>query len=465
MRRTYLYIVYLLAFVPPAHGQEIKAVMGLEEFYTRVGSDHPIARQAALLTQKGKFTIRQAKGSFDPKLVSDFNQKEFDGKNYYDTWDSYVRVPTLLNVDLKAGYERNGGDFLNPEQALPEGGLFYAGVSVPLGQGLINSQRLVNLRQSRVASRSYANEARAVLNNLMLDANYAYWLWYEAYLKNQIVSNSLQLITDRFELVRQAVINGDNAAIDSVEAFIQVQQRANRLNQAAMRLVNSGIFLQNFLWDREFTASDLQPMEQFDAQVEISQARLDTLVGAHPDVRKLALKGNNLELERKLRVEQLKPVINVNYNFLLTQTNPEIQTPLYDNNYKLGAHFAFPLLIRKERAKLGLVKIKQQETNLELRRKTREVDNKIDQSYNEVVVMEEMIARQEEVVSNYRRMLEAEQIKFNNGESSVFLINSRENKLLEGQLKLIELKAKYGRSIGKLLWSAGILYEKGLTDS
>ena len=54
-------------------------------------------------------------------------------------------------------------------------------------------------------------------------------------------------------------------------------------------------------------------------------------------------------------------------------------------------------------------------------------------------------------------MLTAEQVKFDNGESSIFLLNSRENKKLESEIKLIELKAQYGKAIGELKWSAAIL--------
>ena len=42
-----------------------------------------------------------------------------------------------------------------------------------------------------------------------------------------------------------------------------------------------------------------------------------------------------------------------------------------------------------------------------------------------------------------KTLLEAEQIKFQNGEGTLFLLNSRENKWLENQLKLTELQAKW----------------------
>ena len=51
-----------------------------------------------------------------------------------------------------------------------------------------------------------------------------------------------------------------------------------------------------------------------------------------------------------------------------------------------------------------------------------------------------------------RSYIKAEEIKFSNGESSLFLINSRENKLLETQEKFLELKAKTIKTYFKLNW-------------
>ena len=44
-----------------------------------------------------------------------------------------------------------------------------------------------------------------------------------------------------------------------------------------------------------------------------------------------------------------------------------------------------------------------------------------------------------------------------NGESSLFLVNSRENKSLEALEKLIDLKTKYFKTIYAIKWSAGEL--------
>jgi hypothetical protein len=50
-----------------------------------------------------------------------------------------------------------------------------------------------------------------------------------------------------------------------------------------------------------------------------------------------------------------------------------------------------------------------------------------------------------------------EEIRFFNGENSLFLVNSRENKALESLQKLAELEAKYFKTLYHLYWAGGVL--------
>ena len=62
-------------------------------------------------------------------------------------------------------------------------------------------------------------------------------------------------------------------------------------------------------------------------------------------------------------------------------------------------------------------------------------------------------------MANYQALLDAEIEKFNLGESSIFLLNSREQKLIDTQLKLTALRGKFFKSRIGLEWAAGQLGE------
>lgn len=60
------------------------------------------------------------------------------------------------------------------------------------------------------------------------------------------------------------------------------------------------------------------------------------------------------------------------------------------------------------------------------------------------------------MVTDYERMLEAEELKFQLGESSLFLVNSRESKLIDGQLKAISTQNKFFNTKAKLFNSLAV---------
>jgi len=62
----------------------------------------------------------------------------------------------------------------------------------------------------------------------------------------------------------------------------------------------------------------------------------------------------------------------------------------------------------------------------------------------------QQIAIANQNINNYQRLLQGEEAKYGNGESSLFLINSRENKLIEAQQKVIELRFKFIKGFNEL---------------
>jgi len=60
------------------------------------------------------------------------------------------------------------------------------------------------------------------------------------------------------------------------------------------------------------------------------------------------------------------------------------------------------------------------------------------------------------IVSDYNKLLSAEERKFFMGESSLFIVNSRESKLIESQLKAIDIQNLFFKTKAKLFKAAVI---------
>lgn len=442
-------------------------VLTSREFFQRVMEFHPVARQAALLSEDARQELRIARGAFDPKLESEFAMKEFKKDLYYRNWNTQLKVPVWIG-ELKAGYEENTGRYVNPEIRTSDAGLAYAGVSVPLpiSQGFFIDARRSTLRQAQLFRDIAEAERVKEINKLLLSAAKDYWNWYFAHNEYQMIIESYDLADVRFRAVKERVLQGDLAPIDSVEAQTILQDRLVQLRQAEVGLINTRLMLSNYLWDENDTPLEIPETvapNDFDAtQRLVGEDALNTLLArareSHPELRKLTLKIRQLEVEERFRRDLLKPTIRADYNLL--STSP-VQTSVVDmaflrNNYKFGAYFSFPLFLRKERGKLQQTIIKQEQNAFERFQAGREIENGIRAAYNELKTTEGLLVVQQQAVENYRRLRDGELQKFDNGESSLFLINSRDSKYIEAQIKLISLRSKYEKQKAELVWAAGL---------
>ncbi|MBC8109931.1 MAG: TolC family protein [Verrucomicrobia bacterium] len=445
--------------------------MTLQQFYEGILAFHPVARQANLLPLEAKQLLREARGNFDPKVEIDFSRKFFADKTYYNFWDSYLKAPILpLGAELKAGYERNISDFpdLGPDYETPFDGLAYAGISLPIGQGLIIDARRNTLRQAEIYQGIADAERAKFINKLIFSAAKDYWNWYFAQRQLKLVQEGYNLADVRFRAIRERALAEEAAPIDTTEALITLQDREVQLLEAALALQNARIIVSNYLWDNARNPMELAPNVIPDSVLVAAQryneASLQSLLvqaeNQHPEVMKFTLKSQQLGIEQRFRREMLKPQLNVSYNYLTYY--PNLKSPIgsdnwnmFSQNYKVGMDFSFPVFLRKERGKLQQVKIKLLQNEFDLSQTRREILNEIRAAYNQLKNLEQQMQVLEQQTINQARLVEAEYQKFELGESTLFLINTRENKLIDFRIKLESLKTKYEKALAEIIFAAG----------
>ena len=440
--------------------------MNITSFTARILKYHPIASQAALFNDAARQELRMTKGLLDPSATAKFYSKEFKGKSYYDMWDSRLIIPVWWGTDIKAGFERNAGAYVDGEDLTPAAGLSYLGITVPLGQGLMIDQRRSAIRQARMLGRAAEAERIKTINKLLLQANKDYWDWSFCYQKFQWHNLAFQLADTRFRMVKERVIQGDLAPLDSIEAGVELQNRLITLRQSTLELRNARLVISNYLWGDNETPFEIDSLVIPEVLINaLDFDRPDSLKSLltfaqnnHPELIKLDVKIKQLDIERKFNADKLKPKLNLEYN-LLNEGSPFSGKPIpdgiYTNQYKFGMSFSYPLFLRQERGKLGITKIKLRQSRLDYIQTNREITNQILASYNELLTLKEQLRDQEKLTLQATALRDGEQKRFDNGESSFFLINTRENSLISQQVKLAEFKAKTAKSQAFLLWAAG----------
>ncbi|MEQ8703106.1 MAG: TolC family protein [Phaeodactylibacter sp.] len=469
-------LLVLVLFSSVATGQPADSaqVLTAEQYLSWVANYHPVARQGRLLNVQAEALERLARGGFDPKLYGDWDQKNFKESEYFAFGEAGVKIPTWYGIELKGAYTVADVDALyqNAERTLPEMGQAVLGIKVPLGRNLIIDDRRAALEQAKIMANANEAQQQGMVNDLLLESAKIYWDWSVAFNQLMVFDRALVITEERFEGIRQSFFAGDLPAMDTLETMIQVQNRQFDYNNALIAYRNATLQLSNFLWTeageplevtnelRPLLLEDLEPDPVPNTRQQLWQEARQM----HPDLLQYRYKLQQYDVDRRLALEQLKPRLDVEYNFLGEGTNflPGTTTDngitqLVGQNYKWGVRFDFPVFLRKERGKLQLTRIKIQDAEYTLQRKQLEVENKINNYYNEQDNFIAQIELYEGAVQNYNTLLEAEYIKFDLGESSIFLVNSREQKLIDAQLKLTELRGKFFKTRQKLEWAAGRL--------
>ena len=426
-------------------------VLSAQRYLQLVMQHHPLIKQTDLVVKEATAKLLSAKGAFDPVADFSFENKTLDGNRYYQYLQPQLKAPLWYGIELKAELSDVRGS--NTANELTYGNSVAVGVSLPLLSGLVMNKKMAVLKQAKNNIQLSKAEQQNTINTLLLDAIDAYWDWnvyYQEYFYNiqakEVSYNRLQFTKRMFEV-------GERPAIDTVEAFAQYKLLEYETQKSYYNWVKSAIELSLFLWDENeqavFIKDNITPLIYntrylLDSITLPSLNDLELLVLNHPKLNAFDIKLKNLEIERKLKFQNLLPTLNVNYNFINKSYNPfyNVGDNLLLNNYKIGVDFKMPLMFREARGEYKQAKIKIESTQIDKVVVQNELNVKVKTYYNDLVALKENLRLYNETFLAYETLLKGENTRFENGESSLFLINSRQNKVLETRLKMNELESK-----------------------
>ncbi len=477
MKLKYIQLGFLFCVCNAISAQD-SSVFSFQDFYAQVVNYHPVSKQANLLTQSAKAELLAARGAFDPVISTNYENKTTDGKNSYTYFEPQIKIPTLIGVDVKAGYDQSDGIAVNNDrikilenngQYFPQYGeyaMLYAGVNVPILRGFQTDGRRASLRQAQYLQGLNEAERVKVINKLLLSAAKDYWEWQLAYEKLKLMQLSYSLAENRFTFISSRIKGGEDKPIDSVEALIELKRRETLLLETEVEFKNASLSISNYLWNDKNEALQLKASVYPSAiGTEIRKISTDSLQrmvnyteGNHPELIKLQFKNKQLQIDRKLAIENIKPQLNIEYYPFQTYSKGAQNdvNNIFNRQYKFGASFYSSLFLRKERGKLQQANLKLKNIDFEAQLTKRELVNEVFTNYNNLLNLEQLISIQDVLVKNATTLRDAEQTRFENGESSLFLVNTRERSLIDAQIKQAEINSKYAKAKVQIQWSSGI---------
>lgn len=467
----YRLISILLVILPMiSHGQDslLANMMTFQQYITLVKQHHPMSQQARLNKDLGDAYLSRSKGVFDPVLTGNANQKYFNQQQYYSIINGQLKIPTWFGVSFNSGYDINSGAYLNPERTLPDAGLWYAGLNVALGKGLIIDERRAEYKKAQIFAESALQQQIILLNELYLEASMAYWDWCKSYNKLLVYQDAVDNANTRFENIKQSAIAGDKPFIDTLEAHVQLQRWLYHLLDAELEYLNSTALLEIYMWQDGYIPVELDTTIIPPAISEISinnvnpeiALRVDSLKNSHPELLLTQYKINQKKVDIDLSRNNLLPDINLKYNALTHAGDGDLSDNFSLNNYTWGAQVKIPLLLRKERNDLRINKVKLEMLQNDLEFKREQVEYKIEASLNTWATSYEQLKLWQQTTQNYKQLLESEEVLFKIGESSLFMVNSREQAYIKAQLKLIDTMINNKKAALKSLYAFGVIHNE-----
>lgn len=430
------------------------------EFLSIVKKYHPLAYKYRLQNKIAESEITRARANFDPVLSGKLGEKNIDGERYYEQRNLGLEIPTWYGIELNGSYNYLDGERLSNSDT--RGGLAQFGITIPLAKNLLYDKRRALLDQAKFALKMTEAEQTVLTNDLFLDAENAYWDWVKNFEIYKIQKRSVEINLKRLRLTKRTYELGERPAIDTVEASSQLLSFQLQERDAFINFVKSTQNLQLYLWqdgqeffpvaELIFPADNLEENPGYSDYEFLAEKIRTRNLDSNASLQYYFQKENILESEKRLKWQSFLPKIDFSYNFFNKENYRADYLPLFDNNFQYGLKLEIPVFLRQARADYQIAKFKIEQNRQDFRLKEREIKTKVETYVNEIYNYKTQIDFSTENLINYSRLLNAEEIRYNNGESSLFLINSRENKLIEAQQKNLELRAKFLQSYNKLKW-------------
>lgn len=445
--------VVTAAISAQAKSEQAAKTVVLEDVLGNIEKTFPVILLSTREIRKAEFDILAAQGAFDLALRGSVNNTT----GYYDTNRAEMNIvkPTpLWGTSFFAGYRVSNGDFpdyYTPRRTTPGGEIRFGG-RIPLWRDRsIDSDRL-ELKQSQINKDIAGNVLDEQRLGVYRDAAASYWNWVAAGKRKRVVQDLLKIAELRKDQLQRRVKLGDIPAIEEKENERAILARREQITAADRLLQKSALYLS--LYFREDDGKMIVPgagqlPPEFPAEKplanEIFEADKAFALKHRPELKRIE---SEIELEQnalRFHENQRGPQIDLIVAGSRSVQEPQSQGVLRRDPWEaeFGVVFNVPLQTRKQDGKIGGT-----EQKIEiLRQKYGYQKDKIVIEANDALIALENalkrleIMRAELVVAE--SLAKAEKSRFDLGDSTLLIVNLREQAAAEVALRMVSAELDY----------------------
>ncbi|GAB4203195.1 MAG: TolC family protein [Sandaracinaceae bacterium] len=468
---------YVLGPLEPASVIEVGGgvALTLEEVIESVDRHHPALDASQLRIAAAEGQRLAAEGAFDLNLTGRLFGS-FLGYYEYGRTDLLLTQPTPFwgttffgGWRIGRGFARGGiPDYYRYDETFDAGEL-RLGLNVPLWRdGPIDSRRATLWRAEHgvtVASEDF--QARRL--RLVLAASEAYWRWVAAGQRYLVVRDLLRIAEERDAQIGARAAAGAIPAIEHLENRRAILERRQALVVARRALEQRALALSLYLRDEDGAPLVVSPRrvpERIPTPERIREsedASVARAVERRPELRRFAAQRRQAQVALDLADNQLSPRLDVTVTGSADIGGPGVSDPerAYEIQQTLGRpqldallSVQLPFQFREARGRIDQARAELGALDAELELATDALRIEVRDARSAIAAAEEGVALATESEEVARAVALAERVRFDNGASSLLVVNLREAAAAQAAQSRVDAQAEL--AIARALYDAAV---------
>lgn len=417
----------------------------LEDVLQSVSRCYPQIKIARLEINKTQGEYITALGKFDPSLTLNSASQPVGGY-INDYGDTELNIPTLYNgVKLFGGYRNGQGNWpiYYQNNLTNSGGEYRAGLSLPLLRDRLIDKERNGLLTTRETIRMRQQDAAVIKIKVYQEAIKAYWQWVQAGLQVKTFKELQALAKKRQIAIVKQANQGDLPKLAISENLQQIVQRKQLVNQGEMIFEQAAINLSLYYRDQKgqprVPVNAELPPDVLEQSENPAQGLLQ--LQQHPALKKLVNYSNIIKLKQNLAKNELLP--NLDATAYTSKQNGSGGYPLLiPQAAMIGLSFKFPLFQREAKGKLISARSELQQIITERSFLFDQLKNELTNLFIGIKMYHHQVTLLNRELHLAKTVQNGEIKKFHEGDSTLFLVNQREQTTAQVRLNWINAQVK-----------------------
>jgi outer membrane protein, heavy metal efflux system len=457
-----IFLLFLFALFSPVRAYGSEQILDLEDFLDSVLERFPliVAAEQERFIAEGR--MRTALGAFD---VTWRNRAMIRPLGFYEVrrFDSMLEKPAeTLGMNLFAGYRRGTGHFpvYEGKDVTTDGGEFRAGVELPLMRNRDIDQRRGGLRTADLGM-SLAEQSIALQKiDVVLRASFAYWNWVATGKTTEIIKSLLVTAQLRDDGIRERVLQGDLPEFERKDNLRNVLERESQLVRAERNFQEASIQLSLFFRDER--GNTILPIKNqlprafppaVLPDVMDENELYERALRSRPELRTIQLEQDQNTVEIELAENEFSPRLD-----FLMEVSKDVggrDRTREQAELESGFFFEVPIERRQARGRMESARAKALQITNQEKFFREQILADVQDALSAIRNAKGQIEIVQQEVKFAEELEEGERIRFRAGESTILIVNLREQATADTAVRRVDALAEYHKSEALLKASIG----------